>query len=167
MENSVSHNAAVTHFLRQLEVVPWFSQLGRPVPPDAEVETISTWKEWPGPEEWNVAELAQRQQELYDGLFGDAADQESPQKSLWDAVHVIVFRRATEFVPYDPNEDPWHGPTAAVWQAAWTAGLIALCLQLGQEIPPEIQSQWTWFERGHWPCGYDPNQRDLGRLLVY
>lgn len=167
MNDSSGHNAAVAEFLKRLEVVPWFSQLGKPGPEVVEVETISTWEEWPGPEEWNVAELSERLQELYDTVFSDAADEEAAPISLRDAIRVIVFRRATHAVPYDPNEDPWHGPTAAVRQAAWTAEYIGMCLQLGRPVPAEIQSQWEWFERGHWPCGYAPLLDKPGRLLIF
>lgn len=99
----------------------------------------------------------------------DAGAQRGDLSALWDRVHAAVFHAASPKVPYDPREDAWHGPTTAVWQAAWTAGLIALCMKTGQRIPSDLQEQWAWFVRGHWPSGYarlDTND-EPGPLLLY
>ncbi|MFN3652284.1 MAG: hypothetical protein ACK47B_22120 [Armatimonadota bacterium] len=69
-------------------------------------------------------------------------------------------------MPYDPEQDCFHAPTQAVWHAAWTAGLVALCCFLGQPVPPELASQWHWFSEGHWPCGW-VGDFPQGTLLVY
>jgi hypothetical protein len=159
----------VGDFLAQLEAVPWFSSTGRPMPPDLGVERMSAWEDWPGPEEPAIRELSFQHQELYDRIMAEAGDQRAALTELWEAIHAAVFRRASSRVPYDPNQDVWHGPTVAVWQAAWTAGLIGLCLRTGRPVPPKLQEQWSWYARGHWPSGYaslGPDGR-LGPLLVY
>lgn len=158
----------VNNFIAQLEEVPWFSNLGRPVSSEEEVVRIATWDDWPGPEEPAILELSSRQQELFDEIMEGAGEQAPQLKMAWDEVHAVVFRTASVRVPYDPAEDAWHGPTAAVWQAAWTAGLIALCLQTSRPIPAELEEQWSWYVRGHWPSGYASWTDDgLGPLLVY
>ena len=154
-------------FLAQLEAVPWFSSIGRPTAADAGAVRMSAWEDWPGPEEPGILELSLRHQDLYDRVLAEAGDQRPALAELWEAIHAAVFQRAAPRVPYDPAGDAWHGPTTAVWQAAWTAGLIGLCLRTGRPIPLELQEQWAWFARGHWPSGYAAGCGDNGRLLVY
>ena len=69
----------------------------------------------------------------------------SSLKETWDQIHEAVFRRATSTVPYDPAEDAWHGPSFGVWQAAWTAGLVGLCLALGRSIPKTFRDNGNGF----------------------
>lgn len=145
---------SVSDFLEGLEAVPWFSATGRPTSPDAGVERMSAWEDWPGPEEPTIGKLSFRHQDLYDRIMAEAGKQQPELAELWDRIRAAVFRRATATVPFDPEQDAWHGPTTAVWQAAWTAGLIGLCLRTGQPVPSELQEQWAWYARGHWPSGY-------------
>lgn len=152
-------------FLAQLELVPWFCNLGHPIPADAGVERIFAWDEWPGPEEPAIGELHFLQQEIYDQIMAEAGEQRPAFTELWDRIHAAVFRRATSVVPFDPNRDAWYGPTTAVWHAAWTAGLVGLCLHTSRPIPPELQEQWSWFIRGHWPSGYA--SREFSKLVVF
>jgi hypothetical protein len=157
----------VDDFLVQLAAVPWFSNIGRTTPPDAGVERISAWEDWPGPEEPAITELSLRHQALFDAIMEGAGEQRAALSELWDRIHAAVFRAAAPRVPYDPKQDAWHGPTTAVWQAAWTAGLMGLCLQTGRPIPQELLDQWSWFARGHWPSGFASQRGDHGSLLVY
>jgi hypothetical protein len=159
--------STVGEFLAQLEAVPWFSNIGRPTPQDVGVKRMFAWEEWPGPEEPTIGELSFRHQALYDRIMAEAGEQRPALAQLWDRIHVAVFRRATSAVPFDAKQDTWHRPTAAVWQAAWTAGLIGLCLKTGPPIPPELQEQWAWYARGHWPSGYTSARGAAGPPLVF
>lgn len=169
MNEAAVNNRSVEDFLAQLETISWFGNLGNPILPRSGVEQIYRWEDWPGPEEPPILELSLRQQILYDSIMSDAGEQQGDLSALWDRIHAVVFRAAAPKVPYDPQQDSWHGPTTAVWQAAWTAGLIGLCLQLGRFVPPELEEQWIWFLRGHWPSGYANLGAGgrLGPLLVY
>jgi hypothetical protein len=155
--------------LSQLDAIPWFSKIGEPAPDDSGVERIYRWEEWPGPEEPSVLQLSIRQQALYDSIMGEAGGRRGDLSALWDRIHTAVFRATASAVPGDPQQDAWHAPTTAVWQAAWTAGLVGLCRQTGRPVPQDLQHQWAWFARGHWPCGYARQGADdkPGRLLVY
>jgi len=159
----------VGDFLAQLESVPWFSNIGRRTPPDAGVERLSAWEQWPGPEEPAIEKLSSQHQEQYDRIMAEAGNNRAALTELWETIHATVFRRATSQVPYDPNQDAWHGPTTAVWQAAWTAGLVGLCLRTSRPVSPELLEQWRWYTRGHWPSGYASLRSDgrAGPLLVY
>jgi hypothetical protein len=159
--------ASVSDLLAALEVVPWFANLGRPTPDDAGVQRMAAWEDWPGPEEPTVAEMSLRHQELYDRIMAEAGDHQPELADLWGRIHAAVFRRAAHAVPFDPAQDAWHGPTTAVWVAAWAAGLIGLCLQTGRPVPPELREQWGWYARGHWPSGYASVRGKIGPLLVY
>src|SRR5581483_5654607 len=100
----------VERFVASLATLPWFRNLGEPTPPDAGVERIYRWEEWPGPLEPGVDRLAERQQALYDSLMQGAASDDRPSKTLWDRVHNAVFDVAAAHVPYDPNQDTYHAP---------------------------------------------------------
>lgn len=159
----------VRDFFAQLEVVPWFVNIGQPTPWDGEVERIYDWNEWPGPEEPGITVLFQDHQDLYDVIMGEAASQLGALLELWECFGAAVIRAAASTVPYDPAKDAYHGPSTAVWQARWTAGLVGLCLHTDRSIPQELLDQWLWFTRGHWPSGYasvDPGWKP-GQLMVY
>jgi hypothetical protein len=169
MSDAAGDVQSLGDLLAQLEEIPWFSNIGTPTPAGAGVERIYSWEDWPGPEEPPIRELSVRQQGLYDSIMKDAGGLQGALSSLWDRIHATVLHAAARKVPYDPGQDAWHGPSTAVWQAAWTAGLIGLCLRSGRPVPPELQEQWTWFVRGHWPSGYvnlDAGGRP-GKLLVF
>lgn len=159
----------LTDFLTQLESIPWFSNIGKPVDAASSVERIYDWNEWPGPNEASIIELSWRQQDLFDALMESAGSERARFSALWESIHGIVFRVAAPKVPYDPQQDAWHAPTMAVWQAAWTAGLVGLCYCAGRPVPEDLAEQWKWFVIGHWPSGYAAigAERQLGPLLVY
>ena len=165
--DAVPEVATLDDFLAQLEAVPWFSNISRATLADARVERIFAWDEWPGPEEPAIAELSLRHQALYDAIMGEAGEQRVSLSELWNHIHAALFRAALPRVPYVPNQDAWHGPKTAVWQAAWTAGLIGLCLRTGRPVPADLWEQWSWYTRGHWPSGYAPIRGQRGPLLVY
>jgi hypothetical protein len=56
-----------------------------------------------------------------------------------------------------------------VWHAAWTAGLVGLCLRVRRPIPADLSERWSAYLEGHWPCGYESTDDDarLGPLPVY
>lgn len=159
-------DALIEQFWAELERVPWFESLGKPVEAVAGVLQIFAWEAWPGPDDPTVMNQSLRQQDLYDALLAAAEDRTPEAKQLWERIHAIVFRDAAPRVPYDSNQDCWHAPTQSVWNAAWTAGLVGLCLFLGRPIPPELAQQWTWYTAGHWPCAWFGDYPE-GRLMVY
>src|SRR6516165_7330374 len=144
-------NAKVDEFLQQLETVPWFTNLGKPIPRHEGAKQIRSWEEWPGPEDDAISEMSYHQQGLYDEIMENAREDRRLLESLWNKIDEKVVAVARNAVPYDPNRDSYYGPNLAVWHAAWTAGLIGLYLRLGKPIPPELQVPWEWFVRGHWP----------------
>lgn len=161
----VMRDETVSCFVESLPCVPWFEQLGEEV--GEGVARIHSWDEWPGPEQEAVAALMQRGQRLYDALVESI--EPGGRIALRDDVRRIVFRHATSKVPYDESRDSWHAPTAAVWHAAFTAELVAMCVHASHDVPPQIAVQWTWFQRGHWPCGYSavPGEGEVGELVVF
>lgn len=159
-------NAELASFLRELERIPWFANLGEPISGVHDIERISRWDDWSGPEKSGVDEVCYRQQALYDELLGCGKEGAEQLTQLWESIQRTVLAAAAKNVPYDPSEDTWHGPTLAVWHAAWTAGLIGLCLFLCKPIPAEQQEQWQWFSQGHWPCGWTGDFPD-GKFIVY
>jgi hypothetical protein len=154
----------VEAFLEQLEKVPWFANVGKPIPLTRGVKQIHSWEEWPGPEDTDEIHLDQ--QALYDEIMENAKENQPSLELLWNRIHDTVERVARKTVPYDPNKDAWHGPTLAVWHAAWTAGLIGLCLQLNRPISPELQEQWRWFLQGHWPF-FSQSDSSKENLVVF
>ena len=142
---------SLDQFVASLPMVPWFSRIGDA---PADVPRIASWDEWPGPEDDFVITVATDQQAIYDTFCVAPSRLPPVLQSIWDRVHQCVFDRATPLVPYDIDEDAWHPPNAAVWDAAWTACLVALHIQTSREVPHPLQDRWEWFLRGHWPCSY-------------
>ena len=165
MTDTSPENPALHKFLAALPSIPWFSKIGQPIASDSNVVRILSWDEWPGPEDPDIIELSIRQQALYDVIMEKSPHETAQLQTLWEQIHRIVFRDAAPSVPYDSEQDTWHAPTAAVWQAAWNAGLMGLCLQLSRPIPEEILEQWEWFSKGHWPSGFACAAS--GSLLLY
>ena len=111
------------------------------------------WDDWPGPQSPLVELIHTQHQDLYDELLARSGNGPALE-AVFDRIRDRVLALAGARVPYDPAEDAWHPPSAAVWHAAWTAGLMALCISEGRTRPPELASQWMWFTRGHWPAAY-------------
>lgn len=155
---------AVEAFLNELETIPWFAKLGDPLPAGSDHKQIQGWDDWPGPEEESVEEIGYWQQLLREDLMDHP--ESTSLSGLWDRIEEVVLRVAVRNVPYDPEEDAWHGPNAAVWHAAFTAGLMGLCVFLRQEPPSELDQLWRWFVAGHWPCDWD-GEYPYGKPIVY
>jgi hypothetical protein len=154
----------VDTFLRQIETMPWFASIGKPLPPNSRVTQIRDWDEWSGPEDEAVSEMHSRQQALYDEIM--AVKGTEVARLLWNQIQDIVRRVSAARVPYDDKRDPWYAPTAAVAHAAWTAGLVGLYLYAGWPLPHDLQEQWRWFLDGRWPCDWE-GQLPNGRAIVY
>ena len=70
--------------------------------------------------------------------------------------------RASTNVAYDPDEDPWHLPTAAVDTAVYVAETLAGYVGLGWPVPDDLRTLWAWYETGRWPGAISD-----GALVVY
>ncbi len=159
-------NHDVTNFVAQLEGIPWFAHVGTPLQSRTAIQRMSRWDQWPGPEDPCTSELPYRQQALHDELMGASAPLNHALSELWDTIQATVLTSAAKNVPYKTNEDAWYGPNVAVWHAAWTAGLVGLCLFLKRPVPEEVQEQWKWFVQGHWPYGWQGGKAER-KMLVY
>ncbi|MFC5430779.1 hypothetical protein ACFPTO_18535 [Paraburkholderia denitrificans] len=124
---------------------PLFSNIGVPML-NASNPRIVQWDAWLGPEDPASLAIAIRQQELHDVLVPPEEEQE------WVASLRFVIDHVATLIPYDPDEDVWHAPTAAAWSAAWTFSLEHLHAACGVPLPADTAAQLVWFERGHWPC---------------
>jgi hypothetical protein len=142
-------------FLARLPALLWFAHVGQPIP-DSNVPRIRHWDEWAGPEEKSgrIIALSLRHQAWHDALLAAHPEQRADLEALWSRVTDVVMGAAAERIPYDPDADAWHAPTTALWQAVWTAGLVAWHLASDEPIPADLAEQWAWYARGHWPCGY-------------
>ncbi len=160
----------VEEFPARLPAVFWFAHLGQPLPED-NVVRIWDWDEWAGPEEESgrIIALSLCHQEWHDSLLAAHPERRAELGEIWSRVTEIVMGAATRGIPYAPEADAWHGPTMAVWQAVWTAGLVAWHLACDEAIPADLAQQWDWYARGHWPCGYAYLKADEepGPLEVY
>jgi hypothetical protein len=113
---------------------------------------ICTWKEWAGPEDDSVVDVAQRISEMRGDTFPEGA------RAAWEEAESWVVGYAAELVPYIEGEDAWYGPNSAVWWAATVYCLENAHNVSGDPLPAEIAAQIYWFDLGHWPCGVLPGQ---------
>ena len=156
MESVFDFNrATVAEFLARLPAVPWFAHVGQPIA-DPAVPRIGDWDAWAGPEEetGRIIALSLRHQDWRDALLAAHPEHEVELEAVWQQAADAVMSAAADKLPYDPDADSWHAPTLAVWQAQWTAGLIAWYLACDTPIPDDLARQWAWYARGRWPCGY-------------
>ena len=156
--------ADIDRFLADLELIPWFANIGKSLPAGAAVKQIHDWDEWPGPEEESVNADGEEQQALFDLLMEQGKTKELQR--VGDQIQTKVLHIVHNRSSYDANEDAWDAPSAAAWHAAWTAGLVGLCLVTGKEIPRNLQTQWDWFLRGRWPCDWY-GDIDEGNPIVF
>lgn len=157
-------------FLTWLPIIPWFAHVGQPLS-DSNIPRIWDWDAWAGPEEetGRIITLSLRHQDWHDALLTAHPEREAELRALWQRAAEAVLCAAQDKLPYDPHADAWHAPSMAVWQAQWTAGLIAWYLACGVPIPADLAQQWDWYARGHWPCGYATltPEGEPGPLEVY
>jgi len=165
-------------YIAFLETLPWFLSLGKANKRDAEVTRIQGWEEWPGPMGPYGDWFGRWQSVVKERLEAKHSDQNTVLGAVWQHIERLVLNRASANVPlFDPNEDAWFGPTACVWGASYTACLVSWHVELKAVLPPRLRAEWTWYQDGHWPCGYaeePPGYLDetsvghpAGRLLVY
>jgi hypothetical protein len=133
----------------------WFSSFGKALPDVDDRKQIRSWEEWPGPEDESVSAAHLRQQALQESVLAESNQNRSSLEKLWQRIQEVVVQASLKKVLFDPNKDSWHAPNAAVWHAAWTAGLIGLFLMSKKTIPEDLQVQWMCFKSGHWPCGWE------------
>ena len=133
--------------------VPWLANLGGTIA-DKGVPRIFRWEDWPEPEDDAVLELSLRHQSLHDHLLEEAGERQAELLALWEQVQQATLAAAQHAILYNPQQDAWHAPTAAVWQAAWTAALVTLHHYTNRPLPADLADQWTWYLHGHWPCMY-------------
>jgi hypothetical protein len=168
----------LAHFIASLSGTPWFLNLGKPHPRDSEVVRIMRWEEWPGPEQAWGHWLGRYQSIVREHIEADYHSQRAELDELWDRIHGVVMTFASANVRlYDPAADSWYGPTACVWNAAYTACLVGWHLLLHRPIPERLAAEWAWYVDGHWPCDYaeePPGFLDettayvaAGKLLVF
>ncbi len=116
---------------------------------------------WPGPEDAAVSALSRYEAEL-------AAPVERAIRGLHrddvraHAEEIGARVRASTNIPYDPGEDPWHPPTAAVDTAVYVAETLAGYVALDWPVPDDLQTLWAWYEAGRWPGAVSD-----GTLVVY
>ncbi|MEM7478059.1 MAG: hypothetical protein AAF483_23990 [Planctomycetota bacterium] len=142
--------------------VPWLKNIGQPN--DSKYK-IQSWDEWPGFESTGVESIRIEHQTWMDSFRLSDAGLPNELQELWQSTTKHVTDQAKEQVPFRENGDTWHAPNCAVYQAAWTAGLVLLFETKEITLPKPLVSQWDWFLTGHWPCAYQ--NVDEGQLIVY
>jgi hypothetical protein len=141
--------------------IPWLRNLGAASPHDAEL--IDDWHGWHGPEDRGSERFVHRLLTFKVAVERAVRGLERPDVAdRMKAVGEIVHERAAAAVPYDPEEDPWHGPTNATGAAGYVAETLAGYAAFGWPVPADLRAIWCWYEAGHWPCAMAGR-----RLLVY
>ncbi|MDQ2733284.1 MAG: hypothetical protein M3Y56_16665 [Armatimonadota bacterium] len=160
----------ISAFLTFLEHVVWFERLGLPSSRDHEVDRITGWDEWPGPQEPEADLWADQFSEMYAEVQDIAKVRGVDLQPMWKQIQEIVVRLAAPMVPdYEEGRDAWYAPTTCVWSAACDAGLVGCYLFLHEAPPPVLRLAWGWNVEGHWPCACRVSSQDtkMGRLIVY
>jgi hypothetical protein len=132
---------------------PLLARLGAPTPCDAGVERLRDWDEWGGPETEDSGAYMRLLSAFGNPVERAARGLHRPEiEADTRALGELVRARVTEVLPEPPDQDPWHGPTAAATEVAWIAGQVRSHAALGWPVPDDLRSRWGWIEAGHWPC---------------
>jgi hypothetical protein len=146
-----------------VRTIPWLRHLGAATEYDAGAERIHDWDGWHGPEDRATSAYDARTLALTEPI--DRAMRGLGRPDVGEpmaAVGRIVHERARSAVPYDPQEDAWHGPTNATASAEYVARMLAGYAAFGWPIPADLRAIWGWYEAGHWPFAFAGP-----RLVVY
>lgn len=157
--------------------VPWMANLGKPHPRDVEVRRIRDFAESPGPERGLGDWFGRYPAVVRERIEADYPGHRDELSRAWDRVERSVIDAASANVPGAGEGGSWHGPTACVYQAGFTAALVGWPVLLGRPVPDPIKEEWSWLVAGHWPCDYaeePPGFGDesfvdvpVGMLVVY
>jgi hypothetical protein len=161
-------------FLRE---VPWLGNLGRPHAREAQAARIHDWDEWHGPEGGYGDWFGRYPPVVREQLEAQYPERATELAEVWDRIERVVIKVAGSGVPGFGEGDAHNGPTSCVYQAGYTAALVACHVRLERPIPDPIVEEWMWFTEGHWPCDYaeeppgcwDESRVDVpaGKLQVY
>ena len=144
--------------IRELSGIPWFERLGRPSARDEAVVRIFSWDEWQGPETPGATLYAALSQQWHDDIFDGAGDDERVElMAIEKRLHAAAFPIISDKLPWDPDEDPWHGPTNAVDSACWLVAVAGLAIAKHGTLPSSatFAAAWQWYRDGHWPFAFD------------
>jgi hypothetical protein len=157
--------------------LPWLRHLGKPHPCDPEVTRIHDWDEWHGPEGGYGDWFGRYPAMVRDQIEADYPDRGAELVATWDRIEESVLGLAGPSLPGFGEGDAWHGPTACVYDAAYSAALVGWHVLLGRPLPDPIADRWGWLADGHWPCDHaepppglwDESKIDVaaGKLVVY
>jgi hypothetical protein len=158
---------SVDVFEQHLSEIPWLRSLGMPLEPS--VPRIRSWEDWPGEDVGLVDALGEWQQSLHDRIIAEAGAYGDVLEDAFVRIRDKVVNLAKGAVSYASKGAIGHVPTHAVWGAAWTAGLVALCLATGRNMPAALDVQWEWYRKGHWPGALDgfPASGDVGNYRKF
>ncbi|WP_193166208.1 hypothetical protein [Microbulbifer hainanensis] len=155
-------NQAFEAFVQNLDSVDLFGSVGKNLIDYP--ERILSWDEWQGPECERVSAIHFQQQAYCDKLISEDQD----LIVYWDKLLDFCLEKAKERVPFVEGEDVWYAPNIAAYHAAWTFALQAIFI-LEEICPPiELEAQWEWFEKGHWPAELSPaSTQESPRYVVF
>lgn len=130
---------AVARFVEDLEAVPWFKNVGYPLPADMNARPLHQWEDWPGPEEPAIFELSERQQALHDELLASAPERREQLENLWCRMMPTRIRGMRQPRLYGRRvgwRGSWRG--AFCWAAKCLRSCringVGLCWATGQEV---------------------------------
>jgi hypothetical protein len=152
----------VYEFKNILLKIGWFLNIGQQCNASY---IIKDWYEWRGPEDPPTLALAKWTQEVYDKIFQIAVDKKAELTKLWEDIHEIVLKTARTNINDETNQDAWHAPSQAPWDAAFISSLVAVYLNLNIEMPLELIIVWDWYVKGHWPCSYAVRSKEEGEIF--
>ncbi|MCI5056438.1 MAG: hypothetical protein MRY83_10045 [Flavobacteriales bacterium] len=152
-----------TYSLSYFDGVKWFSSVGKPI--DKRINRIFSWNEWKGPESAGV-ELLNDEHQFF---FEDKIECDTALSALFSETQSYILKSIEKYVTFPTDFDPWHPQSSAKWMGAFT-GAMHRTLSSVDEIPDPIIEQWSWYEKGFWPCAYDDEVKGSEpkvTLLVY
>jgi hypothetical protein len=154
-------------FEAHVRTLAWFRCIGEPSVFDVGCQRLRDWDAWPGPEDPGVGALHAQEAEWFDAVAIAARTLGRGEiLAAADRVEAAVVEAARQRVPFDEEEDAWHGPTLCVREVAYCAKIVTAFTLIGWPVPDDLAERWAWYEAGHWPCGYADASGEERVLLV-
>jgi hypothetical protein len=140
-------NPTVRSFLEELDIIPWFKNIGEPLYIQEVKQLFS----------WNDAWEHLQNESWINASFHNHVDSMNP---IWD----LAYDQALGILSKSINSHELEERISIADAVAYD--IAAAAVELATDSPDFFTNLIEWYRLGHWPCGWE-GEYPKGRLIVY
>ncbi len=140
-------NPKVINFLEELDMIPWFKNIGEPLH-DQKVKQVFSWNDG-----WEDLQ----NESWMNASFHAHVDS---MNSIWDVAYEQALEILSKSINYYELEEGISVADAVAYDVA------AAAVELATGKPDFFSNLIKWYRLGHWPCGWE-GEYPKGKLIVY